>query len=109
MSNNKNRKVAKSEKEEYKWPRLIITICFAVLLFAYVICLATKSFSYDSPLCIVIAMAAGILLMSLAFVIKMQEKKVDLDYDSIVVWKLCFVAGLLIIAFAIFSIVVRLM
>ena len=104
MSENKNRKVKKSEKEEFKWPRLIITIALVVLILAYLLCLTSKEFSYNSAVCIVIAIAAGVLLMSFAFVIRMQGKKVDLDYDSIVVWKLCFVAGFIIAGFGVLCI-----
>lgn len=106
MSNNerKNRKVKKSEKEEYKWPRLIVTISLIALIIAYFICLTSKNITYDSPVCIIIAIAAGVLLMTFAFVIRAQRKKVDLDYDSIVVWKLCFVAGVVIAGFGILCI-----
>ena len=104
MKENKNRKIKKSEQEEFKWPRLIITIALVVLILAYLLCLTSKEFSYNSAICIVIAIAAGVLLMSFAFVIRMQGKKVDLDYDSIVVWKLCFVAGVIIAGFGVLCI-----
>ena len=104
MSENKNRKVKKSEKEEFKWPRIIITACLVVLILAYLLCLTSKEFSYNSTICIIIAIAAGVLLISFAVVIKMQEKKVDLDYDSIVVWKLCLVAGVIVAGFGVLCI-----
>lgn len=96
-----NRKIAKSEREEYKWPRWVITICFIVLIVAYFFLLTSKKFDYDSPLLIVVAIAAGVLLITLGIVVKMQDKKVDLDYDSTTTWKLCVVFGGLIALFGV--------
>ena len=96
-----NRRLTQSEKEEFKTPRLIITICFVVLMLAYIFLLTTKTVELSSLVSIIIIFAAGILILTLGIVIKMQDKKVELDYESTVTWKLCVVAGVIIIGFGI--------
>lgn len=95
-------KKIREKGKELKIPRLIISICFVGLFFAYILALTVFKNAYNSPLCIIIMILAGVLLLTLGIVIKMQDRKVDLDYDSIVVWKLCVVAGVIFIAFSIF-------
>ena len=104
MSKNKNRKVARTEKEEFRWPRLVITITLIILMLAYLFLLTTKTTEFNSVASIIIAIAAGILLITFGVVIKLQERKVDLDYDSTVTWKLCVVAGVIVAGFGIFCI-----
>ena len=104
MSEKKNRKVAKTEKEEFKWPRLVISICFVVLMITYIFLLTTKTTKYNSIASIIIALTAGALLITFGIVIKLQERKVDLDYDSAVTWKLCVVVGVIIAGFGLFCI-----
>ena len=97
-----NRKVRLSEKNEYRIPRLIITLSLVGLIVAYILVATITKSPYKSPLCKVIVALSGVLLLTMGIVIKKQEDKVELDYDSIVVWKLCVVAGVAFIAFAVF-------
>lgn len=94
------RKKIKTKEEEFKIPRLIITLSLISLIIAYVICIAT-GFEITSVGPIIILMSVGVLLSTLGIVIKMQERKVDLDYDSVVVWKLCVVAGIILLTLGI--------
>ena len=96
-------KKIREKGSEYKIPRLIISICFVGLFFAYILMLTVFKNSFSSPLCVIIMVLAGILLATLGIVIKMQDRKVDLDYDSTVVWKMCVVLGIILIGFAIFA------
>ena len=89
-------KKVRDAKKELRIPRIIITTCLIVLIIAYFICLATQQLKYNSIVCIIIAISAGVFLFTLGLVIRSMNKRVDLDYDSIVVWKLCVVAGVLI-------------
>ena len=98
-------KKIRDDKEELKIPRIIITISLIVLAVAYFICLATQKFNAGSILCVIIAIAAGVFLFTLGLVIRSRDKRVDLDYDSIVVWKLCVVSGIIIAGFGIFCLV----
>ena len=102
-----SKKIREKDKE-FRVPRLVVTISLVALIAAYIICLVTQDFKYDSILCIVIIMAAGIFLGTLGIVIKMMDRRVDLDYDSIVVWKMCIVAGILFVGFGILCIIMRL-
>lgn len=99
---SKNRKIRDKEKE-FKIPRTIVTICLVGLFLAYILIITATDNPYNSPLCVVIMVLAGALLLTLGIVIKMQDRRVDLDYDSVVVWKMCVVAGIILIGFAIFS------
>ena len=99
-------KKVRDERKELRVPRIIITISLIVLIIAYFICLATKELSYNSVICIIIAIAAGTLLFTLGMVIRSMNKRVDLDYDSIVVWKMCVVAGVVIAGFGVLCIFV---
>ena len=99
-------KKVRDEKKELRIPRIIITTCLIILILAYLICLSTKELSYNSVVCIIIAIAAGVFLFTLGMVIRSMNKRVDLDYDSIVVWKLCVVAGVIIAGFGILCIFV---
>ena len=98
----KHRKVATSTPNEFRIPRLIISLSFVGLFVAYILVATITKSPYESPLCKVIVALSGILLFTLGIVIKRQGNKVDLDYDSIVVWKLCVVAGVVLILFAVF-------
>ena len=88
--------------KEFRIPRLIISISFVVLFVAYVLVAVITKDPYKSPLCKVIIIFAGILLFTFGIVIKRQERRVDLDYDSVVTWKLCIVSGMILILFAVF-------
>ena len=99
-----SKKIRNIEKE-YRIPRLIITISLLVLIVAYIIVFTVQGFKVDSVACAIIAMASGIFLTTLGVVIKRQDRRVDLDYDSIVVWKMCVVSGILVIAFGIICLV----
>ena len=99
-------KKVRDERKELRIPRIIITTCLIVLIIAYFICLATQELKYNSVVCIIIAIAAGVFLFTLGMVIRSMNKRVDLDYDSIVVWKMCVVAGAIIAGFGILCIFV---
>ena len=96
------RKIRNVEKE-FKLPRLIISLCFIGLFISYIIIAVVTKDPYKSPLCKVIIFLSGVLLLTFGIVIKRQERRVELDYDSVVVWKLCVVCGILLISFAAFS------
>ena len=100
-----SKKVRDIEKE-FRIPRLIITISLLVLIIAYFIVFTVQGFKVDSIACAIIAMTAGIFLMTLGVVIKRQDRRVDLDYDSIVVWKMCVVAGILVFVFGVFCLLI---
>lgn len=95
-------KKVRDVKKEFRIPRLIISICLVGLFLAYIFIVSATKNPYNSPICVVIMVLAGVLLFTLGIVIKLQEKRVDLDYDSVVVWKMCVVAGIVLIGFAIF-------
>ncbi len=98
-------KKIRDDKEELRVPRIIITISLIVLAVAYFVCLAVQDFKYNNILCIIIALAAGVFLFTMGLVIRSRNKRVDLDYDSIVVWKLCVVSGVIIAGFGLFCLV----
>ena len=95
-------KKVRNVDKEFRIPRLIISLSFIGLFVLYVIIAVITKDPYKSPLCKVIIILAGILLFTFGVVIKRQEQRVDLDYDSIVVWKLCAVSGIILISFAVF-------
>ncbi len=88
-------------EKEFRLPRLIISLCFIGLFIAYIIVAVVTKNPYKSPLCKVIIFLAGVLLFTFGIVIKRQERRVDLDYDSVVVWKLCVVSGVILMGGAI--------
>lgn len=88
-------------EQEFRLPRLIISLCFIGLFIAYIIVAVVTKNPYKSPLCKVIIFLAGVLLFTFGIVIKRQERRVDLDYDSVVVWKLCVVSGVILMGGAI--------
>ena len=99
-------KKIKEKGSEFKLPRLIISICFVGLFIAYILILTVTKNAYNSPLAVIIMILAGVLLATLGIVIKMQERKVDLDYDSTVVWKMCVVLGVILVGFSIVVLIV---
>ena len=96
-------KKIRDKSKEYRIPRFIISACFVGLFISYILILTVTKNAYNSPLCVVIMALAGVLLATLGIVIKMQDRKVDLDYDSTVVWKMCVVLGVILIGFSIFA------
>lgn len=95
-------------EKEFRLPRSIITICLLVLIIAYIVCFTVQGGDISSILCAIIAIAAGLFLMTLGIVIKRMDRRVDLDYDSTVTWKLCVVAGILVTTFGVFCIIMSL-
>ena len=93
---------ARNIEKEFRLPRLIISLCLIGLFVAYIIVSVVTKNPYKSPICKVIIFLAGVLLFTFGIVIKRQERRVDLDYDSIVVWKLCVVSGFILIGAAAF-------
>lgn len=96
----------KTREEKFKIPRLIISVSFVGLMTAYILCLAS-GFDITSIGPIIIMLCAGVLLFTLGIVIKKQGDVVDLDNESVIVWKLCVVFGLILFLAGIFCFIVR--
>lgn len=98
-------KKIRNVEKEFLIPRMVITISLIALIIAYVVCLTVSNFKYTSLACSIIAIAAGTFLMTLGIVIKRLDRRVDLDYDSMVVWKMCVVSGILVVTFGCFCLI----
>ncbi|MCR5307554.1 MAG: hypothetical protein K6E24_00975 [bacterium] len=98
----KNRRIRRPVEKEFQLPRFIITLSLVGLLIAYILVATITKSPYESPLCKVIVALSGVLFFTLGIVVKRQGNKVDLDYDSIVVWKMLVVLGILLICFSVF-------
>ena len=101
---SENKKPKKYGTKEYKLARIIIGCCFVGLIISYAISL----FFGSSPLSImpaIILLLAGVLVFVFGIVIWKQKKMVELEYEDIVVYKLCLVAGLLMFVLGIICLI----
>lgn len=92
-------------KSEYKVARIIVSCCFIGLMICYglTILIGSDPFSFMPA---IIMILAGILVFVFAIIIWKQKNKVELEYDDVVVYKLCGVAGVLLFIFGIVCLII---